>query len=287
MLLRYDFMQSFDNNTWHAGYHSVESKKALTLGRAGKNEIPTSSNHTQHPSFNQTSKGVTTMYVVSLQGVEGASKNNDGRLDGFLKDWFESCGDAIQFKVCPGVIDPRRGYGLTQSYVTCFERALADGEEYPVFFEDDARLFSGVEDFCNADFRSNLWEAAPIDSMVLMLGGHTWKYGKQHHPEGFKHVKMSHGTYGFAVPRDSLRLLRDGYVADLYSKAKTLSPDISWFKHAKKKSKKIYVTYPLIVRHVAGYSNTWDSHRGSIDDRAPQQEQCTFSWFSWLPGVCR
>jgi hypothetical protein len=55
------------------------------------------------------------MYVVSLDGVNGADSQNLGRMEGFRREWNEHCGEEMEFTWCPGVLDKRRGYGALPS----------------------------------------------------------------------------------------------------------------------------------------------------------------------------
>ncbi|GMI05948.1 hypothetical protein TrLO_g5629 [Triparma laevis f. longispina] len=114
------------------------------------------------PSF--TSYNKTNLYVISLQDVPGADPHNADRLVEFQRDWAALCGLEFTFQFCPGVLDKRRGFGITQSFVDCFERAISDGASNPIFFEDDARLFNA--DFC----RGVDWTDLPKDTFVALLG---------------------------------------------------------------------------------------------------------------------
>lgn len=191
--------------------------------------------------------------MISLQGVQGAASENEGRLNSFCNEWKNTCGEAIWFHHCPGIIDSRRGFGLTQSFVACFDRAMDDGQEISLFFEDDARL----------------WEKAPTDTMLIMLGGHGWHFDDTNGNIMFRETMASYGSYGFAVPLVNLKALRDGYAAKLNSDADFLAPDKSWYKHAWHLGKKIYKINPLVVWLKEGYSNLWGGYRGSIKEDGP------------------
>ena len=213
----------------------------------------------------------TIMYVVSLQDVPGADRQNDGRLDQFRQDWAETCGKPLEFRVCPGEIDKRRGFGLTKTYVKCFQKALNDGALHPAFFEDDARLFDAG--FCDGGD----WSDAPHDALLFMLGGHQWEYGHSHDVPGYREATLSYGTYGFMVPRSNLKVMIDGYTEELnLTNAKLdsfgkpfASPDQAVYGYATRTNQRVYAVDPLIVKHVAGYSNTWKTQRGAIVDQKP------------------
>lgn len=223
------------------------------------------------PSF--TSYNKTNLYVISLQDVPGADPHNAGRLVEFQRDWAALCGPEFTFQFCPGVLNERRGFGVTQSFVDCFERAISDGAANPIFFEDDARLFNA--DFC----RGVDWTDLPKDTFVALLGGWHFRFGSNS-VEGYKELTFSSGAYGFMVPRHNLKTLAEGYRWDLNSTSTEklwgcgkdcLSPDESWYIHAKQAKKRIYAVDPLVVMHPAGWSNTWNKERsgvgGSPNDR--------------------
>ncbi|GMI07514.1 hypothetical protein TrLO_g8236 [Triparma laevis f. longispina] len=208
----------------------------------------------------------TNLYVISLQDVPGADPHNAGRRDQFQRDWAALCGAEFTFEVCPGVLDKRRGFGITQSFVNCFERAISDGAANPIFFEDDARLFNA--DFC----RGVDWTDLPMDTFVALLGGWHFRFGSNS-VEGYKELTFSSGAYGFMVPHHNLKALTEGFRSDLNQTSTEklwgcgkdcLSPDESWYKHAKLTNKRIYAVDPLVVMHPAGWSNTWHKHRKGV-----------------------
>jgi len=221
-------------------------------------------------------------YVISLQGVPGAHANNAGRLDRFIRHFDDMCGQAIQFQVCPGVLDGRRGYGITRAFVRCLAQAQIDGSDLAFIFEDDARLFA--EDgrsprFCDGDFQRAFFTRKPLDALVVMLGGHKWKYSAEAKAGGahsdFKHVLWGLGAYAFAVSRQDMPILRSGWAQDLAQQGffspdfqePALSPDISWYDHASKHGKRVFAFDPILALHMEGWSNTWNQIVHSIDDQ--------------------
>lgn len=252
-------------------YRHVHGVSSVVLSRGSKNNVKQASPKT-------------TMYVVSLQGVKGADKENEGRMDRFRREWARDCHglDSIEFKQCPGEIDDRRGFGLTRAYITCFGEAMSDksSENFAVFLEDDARLF--FPGFCNQTFREELWDSAPENTFVLMLGGHSWQFPdeEQQPPQvptaqvrrySYIHANFSYGTYGFAVRRDSLNALQAGYEWDIfhppgvdYRGVDRVSPDIALYEHGQRHGKNVYAADPLIIQHIAGYSNTWHANRDKV-----------------------
>ena len=224
----------------------------------------------------------TSFYVISLQGVPGAHPNNAGRLDLFRKHFSDVCGQAVQIEVCPGVLDGRRGYGITRAFVDCLAHAQRRGSDLSFFFEDDARLFSEdsrTPELCDAEFHRSLYARKPRDALVVMLGGHKWKYGQEAPSEGthsdFKHVVWGLGAYAFAISKQDIPLLRSGWAQDLAQEGffspdfqeRALSPDVSWYGHAAKRGKRLYAYDPLLVMHLEGWSNTWNQFVDCIDDQ--------------------
>lgn len=213
------------------------------------------------------------MYVISLDGVEGADPRNKGRLKHFIDDWTNLCGGQLPMEMewCPGYLDKRRGFGVTKGLVHCTEKAIKDGVPIAYFFEDDARLFDAK--FCHNDHRTALWENAPADTYLLMLGGHNFVADNQNTINSrFQPLQQSYGTYGFAVPQKNLKSLHDGYRRDIApgkhfkngNVEEATSPDLTFYNFAKKNMKSIYACNPLYVKHVAGWSNTWKKARDEI-----------------------
>jgi len=185
-------------------------------------------------------------------------------LDSFVAHFRDVCGDGrVEFTICPGVVDDRRGYGVTKAFVNCLDLAHTDGVETAFIFEDDARLVDAS--FCEASARKRLMAEAPEDAFLIMLGGHNWRLGPSSDvEEGYLLVFFSSGAYGFAVPRDSLLALRDGFAGDIQSGHATISPDETWFHHAAEVGRRVYRSDPLLVWHPAGWSNTWGRQRDAI-----------------------
>ena len=226
------------------------------------------------------------IFVISLQGTPDADPHNEGRLDSFKKAWRKSCGTDPELHVCPGVMDDRRGYGLTRSWHNCLQMARDMDLEVTMIFEDDARLFDKESslNFCDAGKSHNqVWEGLPEDTFLAFLGGHTWTYAdpdqkKQErlgsiHSSQYLKTTFSYGTYGFAVPRQSLDTLLSTIKDDLahgfidedgVRQTEFLSPEKSWYRKAREVGKTIYAIHPLAVWHEGGFSNTWKMDRDSI-----------------------
>lgn len=88
---------------------------------------PQQAGHIADRSSRKLSSSSTRMYVVSLDGVEGADPRNEGRLRNMSADWNASCpNDPMDFVLCPGTNHPVRGRGLTISFTLCLDRAIND-----------------------------------------------------------------------------------------------------------------------------------------------------------------
>lgn len=206
-----------------------------------------------------------TIFVISLQGTPSSHESNSKRLQLFQEEWHAKCGDTFAIEHCPGVNDPRRGYGVTMSFVLCINKAISADQDISLFFEDDARLFNS--DFCGLNMYNKYFECIPNDTFVALLGGHGWRFGESRYPL-YRETVFSVGAYGFAVPRNHLATLRNEFGNDLVygykGSVSSLSPDESWYLHAKKNKMKIYAMDPLVVWHEKGYSNTWKKDRRTI-----------------------
>jgi hypothetical protein len=211
------------------------------------------------------------MYVVSLDGVPGAGPENAGRLAAFKQAWRAQCDDEVEFTWCPGVVDNRRGYGLTNAFVGCIKRAIEDNAPRAYFFEDDARPMQ--RDFCSGHFRAELLDSSPSDALAVLVGGHTFERAAQSVDSGrYLPLQGSYGTYGFGARGAALPALlaglREDMSSELYSshdpELEMVSPDVAIHRIAASAEKRIYVTSPLYIKHSAGFSNTWGRHRPEI-----------------------
>ncbi len=225
----------------------------------------------------------TTIFVVSMQGTPGIHKANEGRLDAFKEKWRGACGPTpVNIEHCHGVVDTRRGYGVTTSFLFCLDKAKEYDLDMTIIFEDDARLFERATSFCDvAKRKGEYWKNLPKDTFICFLGGHNWMYedGSESGTitkdvnKQYNQVKSSYGSYGFAVPRNSFDQLVTTLKEDImfgyqekgvYLHHDLLSPEDSWRRAAFRLGKKIYAVNPLVVWHEAGYSNTWGRERESI-----------------------
>jgi hypothetical protein len=217
------------------------------------------------------------IFVISLQGVANSDAHNKGRLDSFKEAWRKSCGSLDPgIRVCPGVVDERRGYGLTRSWLDCLQMARDMNFGVTMIFEDDARLFDNESalDFCDVGKRqSKVWGNLPEDTFIAFLGGHTWTYDHEPDSSRFRQAYFSYGTYGFAVPRQSLDVLLETFKGDIahgfvdengVRQTEFLSPEKSFYGKARDVGKKVYAINPLAVWHQGGFSNTWKVDRESI-----------------------
>lgn len=232
--------------------------------------------------YSTTDIDASTVFVISLQGTSGADRRNEGRLDAFRAKWNESCKFAppTHIQHCPGVFDPRRGYGLALSWLLCLEQAKQYNLDVTVIFEDDARLFDTSADFCEmATRKRNYWDHLPHDTFIAFLGGHNWEYPSKEADQSsnnarYKELKFSFGTYAFAIPRHSLDSVLGEIKDDIvhgfrdadgkYVHRDYLSPERTFYRTASKYNKKIYAVNPLAIWHEGGFSNTWMKNRASI-----------------------
>lgn len=210
-------------------------------------------------------------YVVTLDGVPGASEKTAGSFDTFVSYWFEKCKE-IEFRRCSGVIKKGlkagSGVGLTIAYAKCLEQALEEGFNQVVFLEDDARDFESNHTFC--DEHNNAFANSPTDALVILFGGHEFHENDRssvdtREPSHLKFVPVKHsfGTYGFGLPtRNSMRAIQT-FFRGAKDRAR-FRPDVEWYDLARKKNWKIYATEPLLVRHPEySWSSTWNCQRRS------------------------
>ena len=222
----------------------------------------------------------TTIFIISLQGTPGAHESNNGRLDLFKEKWRNTCGSSsvthINFEHCPGVIDKRRGYGLTTTWMLCLWRAKQLDEEYFTFLEDDARLFENstqTEEFCDPNQRRELLSKLPGDTFLAFMGGHSWSYEDSEAIVPYRRVRHSYGAYGMIIPRYSLNdfhsalshgIVRGSKDRKLNVHHNSLDPEPNFYRAARECHKRIYAYNPLVIWHEGGYSNTWGKVRGNI-----------------------
>ena len=209
--------------------------------------------------------------VVTLDGVEGADKKNEGRLDHFLANWREKCGNSIEFIVCPGMPHHITGAGLTMAFAECIDRSYNLGADAVFVYEDDAVLFD--TNFCNPDYQRNLLSARPLDTLTLLMGGHHFvlatdgKHGGYDPYSPFVKLMQSYGSYGYALTRPSMKLISNLFssqASECINEQRKCSPDVTWYHLARSLSKSVYVINPLLVGHEKGtYSNTWKKLRSS------------------------
>ena len=129
------------------------------------------------------------MYVMTLQGVDGADETNVGRYDQFQRHWSILCNqqqkhqnpEQIHFQKCPGTLNPKKspaGWGLSVAFLNCFRWALKHHKQWHidhnpanvsgleddripfVFLEDDARLYN--PNFCYSEYRNRIWKKSKI-----------------------------------------------------------------------------------------------------------------------------
>jgi hypothetical protein len=203
------------------------------------------------------------VYVISLQGVSGSHVSNNHRFDNFSLDLQRKCGHGVDIEFCPAIISTRRGYGTQKAFLNCFTKALSDQQNYSVFMEDDARL--KTVDFCNDSYRDSIWAAAKRDVFMILLGGHHTQTIPFQKKNKLSRAMYSHGSYGFMVRRENLKLLFEYYTWELSLNKPSFSPDTAFFKVAFSLRKSVQITTPSVVEHIAGFSNTWNRSRTHIN----------------------
>lgn len=204
--------------------------------------------------------------VISLSGVKGADEHNQKRLGLFLEHFEEKCGLSLDIHICPGVIDERRGFGISKALVQCLQDDINQRADYIYIFEDDARLFNN--DFCQHENRVNLWLNAPPDTFMMLIGGHRWSARASKY-EGYDIVDSAYGGYGWTIPRRSVQTLIDKWSEDIDSTKEALSPDVAIYHFAKQQNQTIYATVPLWVEHPKAWSNTWHKFRHGYNKTMP------------------
>ena len=109
------------------------------------------------------------------------------------------------------------------------------------------------------------------DALLVLLGGHNFEYGSNAPPHfGFRETTMSHGSYGFMVPRSNVMALIGLFQSELLlPQDQWLKPDVAWYEFARCSNKRVYAVAPLLVQHDAGWSNTWSGFRKTISSGGP------------------
>ena len=204
--------------------------------------------------------------VISLSGVKGTDEHNQKRLGLFLEHFEETCGLSLDIHVCPGVIDERRGFGISKALVRCLRDDINQQADYIYIFEDDARLFNN--DFCHYENRVKLWTNAPPDAFLMLIGGHSWSARASKY-EDYDIVDSAYGGYGLSIPSRSVQTLIDKWSEDIHSTKEALNPDVAIYKFAKQQNQTIYAKVPLWVEHPNAWSNTWHTFRRGYHKTIP------------------
>lgn len=221
------------------------------------------------------------VYVISLQNSsldKASQKKNRHRLDRFISDWEAVChsNPNVVIRHCPGILDPIQGRGISASIANCLQAAYKDDSFFPLFFEDDTRMFN--EDFCYRQKQASILSNMPRDAMVVLLGGHQFQYENDPRKVSirsgqtiqYEALTFGYGAYAYIVPRWNLLSLSRALRRNLkLSPRQRVDPDLEWYKYAKKINLRIYKTRPLYFMHPAGYSNTWNSTIPAILGNGP------------------
>ena len=205
------------------------------------------------------------IYVLTLQGVAGADKHNEHRLDTFLAHIRSlGCFQDMHINICKGIYksDLQPGYGTTQAYIECLDHIRKDGIAEAHIFEDDVRFYD--YESC-VGLRQKL-HSAPKDTLLVMYGGHDWKYDMSKSVVGYTGVKRAWGAYGWGIRKEALHLVEEGFRNELVLGSANISPESSWVRVAKESGTTIYATEPLLVEHPASWSNTWRIPRRKVNE---------------------
>ena len=211
------------------------------------------------------SKPTDAIYVLTLQGVEGADEHNKHRLDEFMNHINTlDCTNGMNINVCPGIYKPhlQPGFGTTEAYIHCLDKIYKDGVQRAYIFEDDIRFFD--RETC-LEIKPKL-QASPQNTFLLLYGGHHWEYDMQTSQGKYNAVKKAWGAYGWGIRRESIQPIKDGFYQELNSGTDIVSPEKSWQRTAIAQKKVIYATIPLLLEHPASWSNTWHGSRPKIDE---------------------
>ncbi|CAJ1934558.1 unnamed protein product [Cylindrotheca closterium] len=306
-----------------------ESKAERTESAGAATTPPPSVKESPSPLPSKSAVSGYLMYVLTLQGVEGADDSNAQRFDNFKRHWSILCNNTqqaieehqqvvaeeIHFHKCPGYLNPmgaKFGYGLTMAYKECFDWALEHHKKWHtehntisnknrdipyIFLEDDARLYNS--NFCHSEYRNRLWDAAPSDMTVLMLGGHNLFLQDQPGAEvertdgvgqtgndgiipTFRRPNQSAGSYGFVVPNAERVAYMRRKVIKMLNRTFTPEGMVDFFGIDKQFYQypmlKVYVTQPWLVYHEGGlWSNNKDRVRGEYGQGSGQ--------YRWVPGL--
>jgi hypothetical protein len=125
------------------------------------------------------------LYVATLQGVRGVAPENRKRYDDFLWSWND-CGrrqgEILNFSMVYGTSNPKRGYGVTITFVDALSKALFDNVDMAIFFEDDARPQDCS--LAHQKLRGEILNGFPEDAFLVLLGGHNFRFPKPQKIEG-------------------------------------------------------------------------------------------------------
>ena len=225
----------------------------------------------QHPPSNEFFH-----FVVTLDGVDGSSIENNGRLKLFKERFSKKCAHSdVDFTPCFGQLSSSRGVGVTLAFISCLKQAL----EYqpPIqaafFYEDDAEVFVDKarksSPLCSVVENKQILEAMSDDALLGLLGGHDFVISaradaavkKEHSMKlGLTRIIHSWGAYGWVIKRENIENLVIWFelTAEKSLNDNSLcSPDAAWYELAAVTGKYVYAANPLLVDHFFEFSNTW------------------------------
>lgn len=179
-----------------------------------------------------------------------------------------------------------RGLGLLASYYTLLQEAVDMDFDYMIVFEDDAIPFDGVSwpNESPNDLDDMLDKLEQRRGTGLFLGGHEFKNVKREQiqaelPQGIVQATSGFGSYAVVIPKRYIE-----YFTSAFGKLLSMDPknteactgsglllgvDLgvdNWLWSIMNDIKNItdttggYVSTPLVVDHMHGYSNTWGEY---------------------------
>jgi hypothetical protein len=193
-------------------------------------------------------------YVISMD-------EQIDRYENFSSWWCEAWPE-LEIERVPAVTMPKRGHGVALSWVHALDKAMADGADVVMMFEDDAKPF---EDVSFPGDLEKVLDDCPQSMTILALGGHHFMAESPKLEKNLSATRMSklYGAYAWAVRKDGIERLRDLWTAHAAADIEAYDIDVEWWKLFTD-AHPAFVATPLLVDHgwnSTVWSNTWDSIR--------------------------
>ncbi len=172
------------------------------------------------------------IYVVNI-------KEQTERLESFRERWR-----GWEYERLDGVVEEIRGLGITKTYIKALERI---DTEWTMFLEDD------TAPFCS---RREIEDQLTPDTRLLLLGAH---HISAEQPSRRTPVYRASGSYGWVIHRSFVPALLDCWKKHISTERKSYDPDMAWCSLFDVDG--VYLSSPLAVDHLNGWSNTWQMWR--------------------------